>query len=366
MTRNETHQGTTKLQQSRYSISSGPIANMISIDDTPDEDLKRTVKAVDAIAAKLQWVLVDTDTIFHNKTRPSHRMWKLRCRMTLFIYVFFSTLFLVHMALPSDGDTLNIFADVWRFYSGMKDRRMYSVPTVCFTFTGLYTSLFVRTISKTSRGEFVLRKMLDPLRVLKGEICAAEYGISQQQLKKLRRHAIIGQKIAQYGLYGIVMGLGNYYVYMLATKIDWGRYPQAAIVALLAQFWVYSVTAVQCFMALYFYLICRMLTYRANNFASGYKSYKDARHVFKMHHELSNTILTHNTFWSRYIFGVHVSFLPTISTLAYMVFIIKLDNFLIRMFLTIGLVESCAFLTFTCLSAARLSKAVTTVTCGQT
>lgn len=326
-----------------------------------NKDLDRAAEAVDAIVAKLQWVLIDTDVLFHNKTRHSPQAWMIRRNVTLFIYVFYTSLLVSQMIMVTDHEILNNLVEVWRFYSGTKDRRLYSTMTICFTFTGLYMSLFVRKISKTRRGEYILRKVLEPLRVLKGDIRAEDYGISQEQLRKLHRHAINGQKIAQSGLYCILFGVGNYYVYMLISKLDWMRYPQAAIVTVLAQLWVFAISASLCFMALFFYLTCRMLALRADNFVAGSRRYDTPVGVLNKHHDIKETILILNQFWCRYIFAVHVAFLPTITTIAFTVFFSKLHNMVIRVFLFVVLVESCGFLTFTCLSAASMSRAVIAV-----
>lgn len=322
-----------------------------------------TPQVVAATYAKyMQWfVLIDAESMLHNRARTPwqkitwhlHQMFIILVQISQMIKIFFQL-------MAKTEDELNGLGEFYRFFGG--DRNSYNHATILFALVPLIMVIYMAYVQRKDIYHKKLRELYFPLDVIAGRFEPQAIGLSNEDLDHLRKRAkmalllSIGITVSftlTWVLFSgyIVFANLNLQLYLIQGVLNWISYIS----------WAFFSVALVMILLSYYHLTCMILGIRIKNMTNKLAqlngkvaSNRSIVALIIEYNSLCRRVSVYNVFWRVFIFANYFAYLPFISICIYYAFIIEVPM-LFKILFCVSLVEFCALLSFTVLSAAFIS-----------
>lgn len=333
-------------------------------------DLTKDVKLADRIANYIRLILLlDTETFLLDtkRTRIENLKWNA-WKFGLLLFQYLSCIRLIGIDIVMKiyglqaGDWLG---DHTRYYGGVVTTYMWG--SLFFTSLGM---TFCNLTLRFQRNEFnwpIIRKNLSPINVIARRCPAEDIGLNVDEADFLRKRAALCYYLSSNA---VLLFSGMFWIlsaYLLITFVNLMQYWPACLISwVMFNFWILLNITSLCTSVVYFHLLCLVIKMRCDRFKLylklnyHVKGFRSRLILIKIHKEqisILNMLETFNRYWSNYVYCCHQSSLPLVALTLYFA-VVAGGELLSRSTFFVVFIECFSTFTFTCLSAAKISKEV--------
>ncbi|KAI1300263.1 hypothetical protein HDE_03444 [Halotydeus destructor] len=306
-------------------------------------------------------------TFLEPASKKTNRKWKIYMILSLSA-VYICVMKQVMMYFTNDIVKQNYIGDYCRLYTGTRSHQhvCYTVQ-ILFSVSHMAIPVYSWYLKSTKAGRYLLSKVMEPLMILCGQQDCPSY-LKDEEIKKLRRQTkLIGRIMAGSAIYaGAVYAPYMTYLFIaehnrtMAGRSWYYLVPNCILVAV----WLHQSMGSVAASFGYFFLITKLMGMRAANFTEclirekpKIRSHK-AIGLLNDNDQYLSTLDTYNLYWSKYMGLMFVIFIPMMTGVSYMAFLLELNDPIFRYAIMLIYVDLCLMFTAICMAASRLSKSV--------